>query len=127
MIIKVVRKIIWFVPVKVDKLNNAIEKALNIPEKVESSYIYMTKLFGAMIGTVGVARGMVDTLEAIACQDHICATISVVGVVADSIQIIRTWCPGANVTTLICMPISSGCKAFVYFCKMSKLPWRSCK
>ena len=56
-------------------------------------------------------------LEAIACQDGVCAFISGVGVCAYTLSIATSFVPGPNVTSLVTVPVSVGCKVFVYCCK----------
>ena len=75
---------------------------------------------------MGVAKGSVYLAEAIACQDGICAFVSAVVGDTDSLQICTSFIPGPNVTTIVTIPVSAGCKVFVWYCKRSKLPWRSC-
>jgi len=71
-----------------------------------------------------MAKGTVDTLEAIACQDGICAIVSGIGVCADTLSVAASFIPGPNVTTVITVPISVGCKVFVHCCKKAKkMPW----
>lgn len=54
-------------------------------------------------------------LEAIACQDGVCG---------DGLSIATSFIPGPNVTTVVTVPISMGCKVFVYCCKRAKsIPW----
>lgn len=67
-----------------------------------------------------------DFLEAVACQDSICATISLIGVAADGLQVCTSFIPGPNITAIITLPISVGCKVFVWPGKRSKLPLGGC-
>lgn len=69
-----------------------------------------------------MGKGVVDGLEALACNDGICAAVSGVACLADGLQIIASMVPGPNITTCITFPVSWGCKSFVWFCKKSKLP-----
>jgi hypothetical protein len=86
----------------------------------------VTNYYGGVTGGLGFGKGAVDTLEAVMCQDGICAAVSVIGCVADGVQMIGAIVPGPNVTMVITAPISWGCKSFVWCCKKSKLPWRMC-
>lgn len=126
MFFPIVKKIVMFVPNKLIAINNSVDKLLSMPDKTEKTFTYLTKIVGASTGSAGVAKGTVDFAEAIACQDGICATVSAVGVVADGLQICTSFIPGPNVTAVVTMPISIGCKVFVYCCKKSKLPWGGC-
>lgn len=65
-------------------------------------------------------------LEAVACQDGICAVVSGIGVCADGLSMAASFIPGPNVTTVVTLPVSVGCKVFVYCCKKAKkMPWGS--
>lgn len=44
----------------------------------------------------------------------------------DSLQICASFIPGPNVTAVVTMPVSVGCKVFVWCCQKSKLPWSGC-
>ena len=84
----------------------------------------MTKVTGVSTGAVGVAKGTVDMLEAVACQDGVCAVVSGIGVCADGFSMAASFIPGPNVTTVVTVPVSVGCKVFVYCCKKAKkMPW----
>ena len=120
------KDIVLYIPRKVVAINNAVNKLAGLPEKVDKSYTIITKVTGATAGTAGAAKGSVDFLEAVACQDGVCAFVSAVGVTADGLQICASFVPGPNVTVVITTPISVGCKVFVWCCKRSKLPWGGC-
>ena len=117
-----------FIPRKVwnytKSINTALEAPLGISEKFSSLETYFTKLFGGTTGSCGLGKGAADAAEAIACQDGVCFVVSCVGCVADGLQLIACWVPGPNVTTLITMPLSWGCKTFVWACKNKTLPWK---
>ena len=107
-------------------VNDVIEAPTVTGNAANKGFIYATKITGTTTGTVGAAKGASDALEALACQDGICFCVSCVGTAADSLQIVASFVPGPNVTALVTTPISLGCKMFVWCCKGSKLPWRSC-
>jgi hypothetical protein len=66
-------------------------------------------------GTAGAAKGTVDMLEAVACQDGVCA---------DGLSMAAVFISGPNVTTIVTVPVSVGCKVFVYCYKRAKsMPW----
>ena len=123
-------KIITWVPRKLwnytKAINTAVEAPTGIKEGVSSSLEWSSKFVGASTGAAGAAKGSVDALEALACQDGICFVVSCIGTGADSLQILTSFVPGPNVTALITTPISLGCKTFVYCCKHSKLPFGGC-
>ena len=123
MIYSSLRKIVMFVPNKLIALNRNVDKIINIPDAADKTFTYITKVTGATTGAAGAAKGTVDLAEAIACQDGVCAVVSGIGVIADGLQICTSFIPGPNVTVIVTMPISVGCKVFVYCCKKSKLPW----
>ena len=123
---KFLKKIVLFIPKKVQALNSNLDKIIDLPKKVDKGFTYATKVTGATTGAAGAAKGSVDLAEALACQDGVCAFVSTVGVAADGLQICASFVPGPNVTTIITMPISVGCKMFVWCCKRAKLPWGGC-
>ena len=122
MVLNFVKKIIRFIPNKIVSINDSIDTLISWPDKVDKSFTYVTKLTGVTAGTAGVAKGSVDFAEAVACQDGICATVSAVGVAADGLQVCASFIPGPNVTSVVTILISVGCKVFVWYCKKSKLP-----
>lgn len=126
MSLSVLKSIVLWVPKKLVLINENVNKIISLPDKVEKSFTYFTKVSGATIGAGNLAKGSVDFAEAVACQDGMCATISAIGVVADGLQICTSFIPGPNVTAVVTLPVSVGCKIFVYCCKRSKLPWSSC-
>ena len=66
----------------------------------------------------------VDMLEAVACQDGVCAVVSGIGVCSDGLSMAASFIPGPNVTTVVTVPISVGCKVFLYcYKKAKKMPW----
>lgn len=115
-----------YVPNKVIAINTSVDKAISLPEKPDKTFTYVTKLTGATTGAAGAAKGSIDLAEAVICQDGVCAVVSSIGVCADGLQIFASFIPGPNVTSIVTMPISIGCKVFVWCCKRSKLPWGSC-
>jgi hypothetical protein len=126
MVFPIIKKVIMFIPNKLIVINNNVNKIIKLPETADKTSTYVTKVTGATTGAAGAAKGSVDFAEAIACQDGICAFVSMVGVAADGLQICTYFISGPNVTTIVTMPISVGCKVFVWCCKKSKLSWRSC-
>ena len=120
------KKFIMFIPNKLVSINDNVNKVINLPTNADETLTYVTKVTGATTGAAGAAKGTVDLVEALACQDGICAVISGIGVAADGLQICTSFIPGPNVTSIVTMPISVGCKVFVWCCKRSKLPWGSC-
>ena len=75
MVVSVLKKIIMFVPNKVIAINQSVEKAISLPDKVDKTFTYVTKVTGAITGSAGLGKGSVDLVEAIACNDGICAFI----------------------------------------------------
>jgi hypothetical protein len=127
MVLSIIKKVIKFIPNKLEVINKNVNKIVEFPDKVDKTFTYFTKITGATTGVAGVAKGSTDLIEAIACQDGICAFISGVGVVADGLQICTSFIPGPNVTIMVTTPLSMGCKVFVWCCKRSKIPWGNCK
>ena len=126
MVFPVLKKVIMFVPNKLALINSNIEKIIGFPDKADKTLTYISKVTGATTGVAGAAKGSVDLAEAIACQDGICAFISAVGIAADGLQVCTSFIPGPNITSIVTIPISVGCKVFVWCCKRSKLPWGGC-
>jgi hypothetical protein len=126
MVFPILKNVILFIPKKLVAINNSVNKIINLPETADKTFTYITKVTGATTGAAGAAKGSVDLAEAIACQDGVCAVVSAIGVAADSLQICTSFIPGPNVTAIVTMPISIGCKMFVWCCKKSKLPWGGC-
>lgn len=126
MVFQVLKNVVMFVPNKLIAINENVNKIINLPTNADKTFTYVTKVTGATTGAAGAAKGTVDLAEAIACQDGICAFVSAVGVAADGLQICTSFIPGPNVTAVVTMPVSVGCKVFVWCCKKSKLPWGGC-
>lgn len=126
MVFKIIKKIVMYIPEKVITINDNVNKVINLPTAANKTFTYVSKVTGATTGAAGAAKGSVDFAEAVACQDEVCAVVSLVGVAADSLQICASFIPGPNVTAVVTMPISVGCKVFVWCCKKSKLPWGGC-
>jgi hypothetical protein len=126
MVLPILKKVLMFVPNKLISISNNVNKVINLPETADKTFTYVTKVTGATTGAAGVAKGSADLVEAIACQDGICAVVSTIGLAADGLQICTSFIPGPNVITIVTLPISVGCKVFVWCCKRSKLPWVTC-
>ena len=119
--------VITYVPRKLfnytKSINTALEAPTAIKESTNQAVTYVSKLTGACVGGAGAAKGSVDALEALACQDGVCFVISCVGVAADGLGVVASFVPGPNVTSLVTVPLSLTCKTFVWCCKRSTLPW----
>ena len=126
MVLSILKKIVMFVPNKLVAINNNVDKIIHFPENAYKRFTYPTKVIGATTGLAGMAKRTVDFAEAIASQDGVSAVVSGIGVCADGLQICTSFIPGPNVTAIVTIPISVGCKVFVWCCKKSKLPWGSC-
>ena len=108
----------------VTNVNDMSDNAVKISKTADKTLTYVTKVTGVSTGAAGAAKGTVDMLEAVACQDGVCAVVSGVGVCADGLSMAASFIPGPNVTTVVTLPISLGCKVFVYCCKKAKrMPW----
>ena len=108
----------------IKNINNISDNAVKISETADKTLTYVTKVTGVSTGAVGAAKGTIDMLEVIACKDGVCAIVSGVVVCADGLSIATSFIPGPNVTTVVTVPISVGCKVFVYCCKKAKkMPW----
>lgn len=120
------KKVFFWVPNILKKIDSSVGSVAKITETTDKTLTYVTKVTGVTAGAAGAAKGTVDFMEAVACQDGICAAVSVIGVCADGLSLATSFIPGPNITSIITVPISVGCKVFVWCCKRSKLPWRSC-
>ena len=109
----------------VKNINDSTDNMVKISETADKTLTYVTKVTGVSTGAAGAAKGTVDMLEAVACQDGLCAVVSGIGVCADGLSMAASFIiPGPNVTTVITVPVSVGCKVFVYCCKKAKkMPW----
>ena len=108
----------------IKNINNSTDNIMKISETADKTLTYVTKITGVSTGAAGTAKGTVDMLEAVACQDSVSAVVSGIGVYADGLSMAAFFIPGPNVTTVVIVPISVGCKVFVYCCKkVKKIPW----
>lgn len=108
----------------VKNINDSTDNMVKISETADKTLTYVTKVTGVSVGSAGAAKGTVDMLEAVACQDGVCAVVSGIGVCTDGLSMATSFIPGPNVTTVITVPISVGCKVFVYCWKRAKkMPW----
>ena len=108
----------------VQNINNSTDNLLRVSERADKTLTYITKLTGVSTGAAGAAKGTVDVIEAVACADGVCAVVSGVGVCADCLSMAASFVPGPNVTTVVTVPVSVGCKVFVWACKRAKhVPW----
>ena len=108
----------------VKNLNDSTDNMVRISETADKTLTYVTKGTGVSTGAAGAAKGTFDMLEAVACQDGVCAVVSGIGVCADGLSMAASFIAGPNVTTVVTVPVSVGCKVFVYCCKKAKqMPW----
>lgn len=81
--------ILWSIPgwtrvvQTVKNLNDSSDNLVKISETADKTLTYVTKITGV---STGAAKGTVDMLEAVACQDGICAAVSGIGVCADGLS-----------------------------------------
>jgi hypothetical protein len=106
------------IPNIIQNINNSTQKLVGITEKADQTLNYLSKTTGALVGSGGIAKGTVDVLESIACQDPLCTAVSLVGVCADGLSIATSFVVGPNITTVVTVPVSFGCKVFVYCCNL---------
>lgn len=118
--------IFWSIPgwtravQKVKNINDSTDSMVRISDTADKTLTYVTKVTGVSTGAAGAAKETVDMLEAIACQDGVCAVVSGIGVCADGLSIAASFIPGPNITTVVTLPVSVGCKVFVDCCKKAK-------
>ena len=109
---------------RLTNINKATGNMVKISNTADKTFTYVTKGIGISIGAAGAAKGTIDMLEAVACPAGVCAVVSGVGVCADGLSMATSFIPGPNVTTVITVPVSVGCKVFVYcYKKVKKMPW----
>ena len=100
---------------RLTNINKATGNMVKISNTADKTFTYVTKGIGISIGAAGAAKGTIDMLEAV---------VSGVGVCADGLSMATSFIPGPNVTTVITVPVSVGCKVFVYcYKKVKKMPW----
>lgn len=115
----------WACIVKtVQNIHNSTDNLVRVSETADKTLTYINKVTGLTTGSAGVAKGTVDVIEAVACTDGVCSVVSGVGVCADCLSIATSFVPGPNITSVLTVPVSVGCKVFVYCCKKAKhVPW----
>lgn len=127
---KAILKILLFIPKKIfnyaDSLNTFLITPKMIKEGTAKSFDQISNLFGATTGGIAAGKGIADAREALICADGLCFVVSCIGVAADSLQVIASYVAGPNVTVVVTMPISYGCKTFVYCCKRGIIPNGRC-
>jgi len=125
-----VYKVITFVPRKVFNYTSSLNKLLKAPlvitEKMSAFEIWCTRMFGTCTAGPLFGLGAADAVEAYACDDGICFLISCIGCGFDVIGFLTNFVPGPNITQIITLPGSAGCKVFVHACKNRTLPWKGC-
>jgi hypothetical protein len=108
----------------VKNINDSTDRMVRISDTADKTLTYVTKITGVSTGAAGAAKGTVDMLEAVAWQDGVCAVVGGIGVCADGLSMAASFIAGPNVTTVVTVPISVGCKVFVDCCKKAKkMPW----
>ena len=107
-------------------IHKAMSKLVGITDKADKVVTYVSKTTGVTVGSAGIAKGSINLAEAIVCQDNICGVISGIGVCADTLSIAISFIPGPNITSVVTILVSVGCKVFVWCCKRSRLPWGGC-
>ena len=118
--------ILWSFPTwtravqSVKNINDSTDNIVKISDKVDKTFTCVTKVTGVSTGAAGAAKVTVDMLEAVACQDGVCAVVSAICVCADGLSGAASFIPGPNVITVVTIPVSVGCKVFVYCCKKAK-------
>jgi hypothetical protein len=120
------KKMAIFIPNKLVSINKNMDKLISFSETADKTVTYVSKVARSVTGAAGLAKGSVDFVEAVACQDGLCALVSACGCLADGLQICTSFIPGPNITSIVTMPVSVGCKVFVWCWKRSKLPWGGC-
>ena len=93
---------------------NSISKELFVLLKMKSKDpMFVRKSVSGSYGSVGVVKGVKDTIVSISCRDSICATVSLVGVISDSITVTAACTRGNTSISKVTVPLSLLCKTFV--------------
>jgi len=109
MVLKVANQINQFF----NNVGRITKNAATVTETVEQ--VVAPTFAGVMLG-----RGTYDFVEAVVCQDGVCAVVSAIGCTADAIEVLASFGSGSNLTIPYTQPVSAGCKTFVFMCKTSK-------
>lgn len=108
--------------------NTTVTRLAGITETAEKSTGIIDKTVYGCLAARGLAVGTKDIIESFVCQDNVCGFISVVGVTADTLNLVCTWVPGTKYARCVFIPVSYGCKKLVAACKNGLVPWHSlCK
>lgn len=128
MVLRSLKRVVMFIPNKLTTINSDINQIISFPEKVDKTFTYFTKVTGVTTGAAAVAKGSVGLTKVITCSDGdgVCAVVLAIGIIADGLQICTSFILGPNLTNIVTIPISVGCKMFIWYCKRSKLPWGGC-
>lgn len=76
----------------------------------------ISQILGIGVGLNGIQDGIEDAVKSYIKGNKVCCAISVVGICADAIQVVASTTPAAKTTLIITLPISTGCKSFVWYC-----------
>lgn len=93
-------------------INSTVAKTFETTQAV-------TKTIVTTVGASAAAKGAVDIAEDLICQDYFCLTIDCIGVCADLLTITTSFIPGPNITSVVTIPVSTGCKVFRWCCQKS--------
>lgn len=108
-----------------DNVNTLLQSPVALKGKVTSMTDITTGTVSTATATGMLGKGAADACISLACQDGVCFAISCVGMGFDVLGIVANFVPGPNVTQVITVSGSLGCKAFVSACRNNKLPWKS--
>jgi hypothetical protein len=100
-----------YVILTVKNINHSTDNMVKISETADKILTYVTKVTGVSTGDAGTTKRIVDMLEAIVCQDGICA---------DGLSMATLFISRPNVTTVVTVPLSIGCNSFDWCCKRAK-------
>jgi hypothetical protein len=106
--------------------NTTVTNALKGTEWVEKKGTLLQKTIATSTGAMGAAKGTVDLVEDLVCQDYVCFAVDCIGILADGFTCFTSFIPGPNVTSVVTIPVSLACKTFRWCCKRAELPF-GCK
>jgi hypothetical protein len=108
----------------VNSVNATGTKVIGGVENLDQTRSKITKVVTGSTSGIQLLYGGADVIESVSRCDYVCAFVSGVGCLSDTISLIGNYVPGANNTVVITYPVSYTCKAFVHFCRTGRLPFR---
>lgn len=83
----------------------------------------VSKIITTGLSATDVVVGTSHTLEDLACQDYVCASLDILGIVSTSVGMILGNIPATTPLTVITGSVTVGCRAIRYYCKNYGTYW----